>query len=87
MVGRKRQKRSGGVDTPKEDLARLARQYGPEAIVNLASIAMGEAESGSVRVAALRELLERGFGRPGRGAPGSDGQTVTYVIVDDGYEN
>ncbi|HVO01482.1 MAG TPA: hypothetical protein VMT54_04735 [Candidatus Cybelea sp.] len=55
--------------------------------MNLASIAMGEAESGSVRVAALRELLERGFGRPGRGAPGSDGQTVTYVIVDDGYEN
>jgi hypothetical protein len=40
----------------------LARQYAPTAIVELARLAL-KAKSETARIAAIRELLDRGYGR------------------------
>jgi hypothetical protein len=40
----------------------LAQKYGPEAIAELARLAT-KAESEAARVAAIKELLDRGYGR------------------------
>jgi len=41
----------------------LARQYAPKAIVELARLAL-KAKNETARIAAIRELLDRGYGRP-----------------------
>ena len=41
----------------------LARQHAPAAIIELARLAL-KAKNETVRVAAIRELLDRGYGRP-----------------------
>ena len=44
------------------EIKEIARQYGPEAIAELARLAT-KAESEAARVAAIKELLDRGYGR------------------------
>jgi hypothetical protein len=44
------------------EVMELARQYGPGAIAELARLAT-QAESEAARVAAIKELLDRGYGR------------------------
>ena len=45
------------------ELRELARSYAPEAIKELARLAT-KAKNETARVAAIRELLDRGYGRP-----------------------
>jgi len=45
------------------DLQELARQHAPTVIVELARLAL-RAKSETARIAAIRELLDRGYGRP-----------------------
>ncbi len=45
------------------DLRELAREYAPEAFKELARLAV-KAKSEAVRVVAIRELLDRGYGKP-----------------------
>jgi len=42
-----------------------------------------EAESESVKLAAIKELLDRGFGRATSTEP--TGAVVAYLVIDDGY--
>jgi len=42
-----------------------------------------EAESESVKLAAIKELLDRGFGRAASAEP--TGAVVAYLVIDDGY--
>jgi len=80
-------KRSKARREPDEDVAllkSLTRAHGEKAVAALAALATG-AESESVKLAAIKELLDRGFGR----APVAPGETAggvtAHVMVDDGY--
>jgi hypothetical protein len=53
----------GGRPKVLADVQELARQQAPSAIVELARLAL-KAKSETARIAAIRELLDRGYGRP-----------------------
>ena len=52
----------GGRPKAVEDVRELARAHCPDAIGELARLAV-EAKSESARIAAIRELLDRGYGK------------------------
>jgi hypothetical protein len=52
----------GGRPKVLADVQELARQYAPAAIVELARLAL-KAKNETARIAAIRELLDRGYGR------------------------
>jgi hypothetical protein len=52
----------GGRPKAMTEIRELAREHGPWAILRLRELAEGE--DGKVAVAAVRELLDRGYGRP-----------------------
>ncbi len=45
----------------------------------------GGAESESVQLAAIKEVLDRGFGRPAAAPSEGPGGITAHLIVDDGY--
>jgi hypothetical protein len=53
----------GGRPRVVRELRELARQHAPEAIRELARLAT-KAKSETARVVAIRELLDRGYGKP-----------------------
>ena len=53
----------GGRPKVLGDVQELARQHAPTVIVELARLAL-KAKSETARIAAIRELLDRGYGRP-----------------------
>jgi Family of unknown function (DUF5681) len=53
----------GGRPKVLGELQELARQHAPKVIVELARLAL-RAKSETARIAAIRELLDRGYGRP-----------------------
>jgi hypothetical protein len=55
----------GGRPKVLGDLRELARQHAPAAIKELVRLARN-AKSETARVAAIRELLDRGYGKPGQ---------------------
>jgi phage protein D len=92
--GSKSGERRGGrkAGTPNKATAEikgLARQYGAAAIERLAHL-MTQATSEAAQVAAARELLDRGYGRPTQAIAGDpDGAPIgltIYTGVDRGYE-
>jgi hypothetical protein len=62
----------GGRPKVVAEVQDLARQHAPAAIVELARLAL-KAKNETVRVAAIRELLDRGYGKPRR--PGNHAAT------------
>ena len=56
----------GGRPKVLGDVQELARQHAPAVIVELARLAL-KAKSETARIAAIRELLDRGYGRPRQG--------------------
>lgn len=71
-AGRKTGGRVAG--TPNKataDVKALAQKYAPDIIANLAHLAL-HAESEQAQVAATKELLDRGFGRPSQGIGQAD---------------
>ena len=52
----------GGRPKVLGEVQELARQYAPAAIVELARLAL-KARNETARIAAIRELLDRGYGR------------------------
>jgi hypothetical protein len=63
----------------------LARQYAPTAIVELARLAL-KAKSDTARITAIRELLDRGYGRPRQAievsAPAGDPLQLLFEELD-----
>lgn len=57
----------------------LASQYGPDALETLVRI-MNEGESEQARIAAAKELLDRGFGRPAQALELYRGREVTVIV-------
>ena len=56
----------GGRPKVLAEVQELARQHAPTVIVELARLAV-KAKSETARIAAIRELLDRGYGRPRQG--------------------
>ena len=53
----------GGRPKVLAEVQELARQHAPSAIAELARLAL-KAKNETARIAAIRELLDRGYGRP-----------------------
>jgi hypothetical protein len=76
---------SNGADEPDAESAALrkqAREGGRDAMAVLLVLAR-EAKSESVKLAAVKELLDRGFGRAAQGDPA--GAVIAHLVIDDGY--
>lgn len=56
-------RKKGTPNKVTQDIKLLAEPYGPEAIARLYAL-MTAGESEQVQIAAARELLDRGFGKP-----------------------
>jgi hypothetical protein len=58
-----------------------ARRHGPEAIALLWQIA-SEAEADNVRVTAIKEILERGYGKPGQAIAGDGDNPIVVTAIE-----
>ena len=67
------------------EVQELARQYAPAAMVELARLAL-KAKSETARIAAIRELFDRGYGRPRQAmeisAPAGDPLQLLFEEID-----
>lgn len=84
----KRARSSGASATTPErqaaEVKALARDYAPAAVAELGRLAI-EAESETARLAAIKEILERAYGRAPLAAAEGAKSLLQYVLVDDGY--
>jgi hypothetical protein len=71
------------VDAATCEIRARLREAGIAAIEELLRLARG-AQSESVQLAAIKELLDRGFGRAAA-APGEGTGGGVHLLVDDGY--
>ena len=71
-------------DALSAEIRARARVAGSEVIESLICL-VRDAASESVKLAAIKELLDRGFGRPAAApAENADG-VIAHLLVDDGY--
>ena len=80
----KKPKRSTQADEDAVLLKTLTRAHGEAAVDELARLASAAA-SESVKLAAIKELLDRGFGRAPQAQGENTAGSTTHVMVDDGY--
>jgi hypothetical protein len=82
-----RRAKSNGAAEPNAENASLrkqAREGARNAMGKLLKLSL-DAESESVKLAAIKELLDRGFGRAASAEP--TGAVVAHLVIDDGYES
>jgi hypothetical protein len=82
MTKPKRSNGSEEADAAGAALRGWAREAGRTAFDALAALAK-EAQSESVKLAAIKEVLDRGFGRSGQSE--AAGCVMACVLIDDGY--
>src|SRR6185295_14340941 len=82
MGKRPRSRGSAEADAADAELRGWAREASRAAFDALAALAK-DADSESVQMAAIKELLDRGFGRPGQSE--ARGGVIACVLIDDGY--
>lgn len=73
----------GSLNKATADIKALAREHAPNAMRELARLAV-EAESEAARVAAIKELFDRGFGKPTQLHGGDDDAAPIRHSVDMG---
>jgi 3-methyladenine DNA glycosylase/8-oxoguanine DNA glycosylase len=73
----------GSVNKATADLKALAQTYAPDAVKTLAEIMM-TSENHTARIAASKELLDRGYGKSIQGVEltGKDGQPVVITRIE-----
>jgi hypothetical protein len=71
-------------DALSAEIRARARLGGSEVMEELLRLALG-AQSESVKLAAIKEMLDRGFGRPAPAPSESAGGITAHLLVDDGY--
>lgn len=73
-------RKAGVPNKATREIKALAQQHGPEAIAELARLAKS-AESEQARTAAIKELLDRGYGKapPAPEEPGSTEENPFHV--------
>lgn len=68
------------------EIKEIARQYGPQAVEELARLAglveegVGKAESEQARIGALNGLLDRGYGKPSQAVSGDADNPIQAVV-------
>lgn len=70
----------GGRPAVVKRLRELCQQHADEAVAGLLREAR-EADSPAARIAAWKELLDRGFGRPTVGEPDEEGRQAMRVVL------
>lgn len=65
-------RKAGTPNKSTRELRELVQPYAPEAVKELARLALN-AESEQARVAAIRELLDRGYGKSAQPVTGEEG--------------
>jgi hypothetical protein len=70
-------------DAENASLRKQAREGADDAMAALLKLSR-DAKSESVKLAAIKELLDRGFGRAASAEP--TGAIVAHMVIDDGYE-
>lgn len=70
----------GSMNKATADVRALASVHGPLAIKELARLAV-EAESEAARVAAIKELLDRGYGKSPQPLTGEGGEGPAEIII------
>jgi len=78
----------GSISKTTAEIKALAQQHGPACIARLAELSGvvegTPAESEAARIAALKELLDRGYGRATQHIAGEDGGAVRVrITIDD----
>ena len=73
-------------DRASAEVRAQAREAGPDAIRWLQDLAQNSG-SDSVKLAAIKELLDGGFGRPAAAPTETAAGVVAHVLVHDGYGN
>ena len=82
MGKRPRSHGSEEADAADAELRGWAREAGKAAFDALSAL-VKDAQSESVKLAAIKELLDRGFGRPGQSQ--AAGGIIACLLIDDGY--
>lgn len=75
---------SAASESQPPDLRALAQDYAPAALAELGRLAI-EADSESTRLAAIKEILERAYGRAPTATVEGAKNLLRYVLIDDGY--
>ncbi len=83
MRGRVKSSGAAPTDTAAAALRAKARAAGSEMLDRLLELAR-ECKSDAVKLAAIKELLDRGFGRAAQSEQA--GGVIAHVLVEDGYE-
>ena len=76
----------GTLNHATTEIRELCRQHGPQIIVKLTEIAglvpgVEGSQYDQCRILALRELLDRGYGRPMQPLAGQIGEPITVLIA------
>jgi len=78
-------RKHGSLNKATADIKALAHVYGPDAIFKLATMAglteHQAAESEVVRLGAVRELLDRGYGKAPQALTGADGGALHLIVT------
>ena len=84
MAKLKRSPKPRKAETPNKasrDIKGLAQEHGAALIKRLAEIAMNPSSPEAAQIAACKELLDRGYGRPPQAIEGTeDGPPIKQVI-------
>jgi hypothetical protein len=62
------------------EIKELARNYAPEAVQTLARI-MREGDSDTSKIAAAKELIDRGYGKATQPISGADGGPLSLIVA------
>jgi len=62
------------------EIRTIASQYGPEAVAELYRLAT-KAESEAARVSAIKELLDRGYGKSPQPLTGDGGGAIQHEVI------
>jgi hypothetical protein len=74
-------RQKGTVNKNTADIKALAQQYGAQAIETLVTL-MQQADSAQAQIAAAKELLDRGYGKPVQAneITGKDGESLHWAF-------
>ena len=73
-------RKKGTLNKVTAELKALTNQYGEEAVLSIVKLAR-EAENEQTRLAAWKELLDRGWGKPAQAVVGDNDQPVAIEII------
>lgn len=74
-------RKPGPISALKKSLQELARPHAQLLLQELLKLATSPSEAGSVRVAAIKEILDRGYGKAPQAITGENGEGDAKLIL------